>query len=82
MSPKNTWTMTKHPRIARLVILGVLFSISAFAQDAKLAPDKQAKLEAIIARFMAANQIPGVSVGVARRVDPDPGFHLRFPPGE
>jgi len=64
MSPKNTWTMTKHARIARLVILGVLFSISAFAQDAKLAPDKQAKLEAIIARFMAANQIPGVSVGV------------------
>ena len=64
MSPKNTWTMTKHTRIARLVILGVLFSISAFAQDAKLAPDKQAKLEAIITRFMAANQIPGVSVSV------------------
>ncbi|MBI3476190.1 MAG: beta-lactamase family protein [Acidobacteria bacterium] len=56
--------MTKHARIVRLVILGVLFSIGAFAQDAKLAPDQQAKLEAIIAHFMAANQIPGVSVSV------------------
>ena len=35
-----------------------------FAQETRLAPDAQARLEAIIARFIAANHIPGASVSV------------------
>jgi serine beta-lactamase-like protein LACTB, mitochondrial len=65
--PRNKPTDTSavyHTRLAILAILSLLFSASAFAQDPKLAPEKQTKLEAAIARFMAANTIPGVSVAV------------------
>ncbi len=47
----------------RLTIL-ILFSTVAFAEASKLAPEKQTRLEAAVARFMAANNIPGVSVAV------------------
>ena len=52
--PRNKPTGTSavyHPRLAILAILSLLFSASAFAQDPKLAPEKQTKLEAAIARF-------------------------------
>jgi serine beta-lactamase-like protein LACTB len=65
--PRNKPTDTSavyHPRLAILAILSLLFSASVFAQDPRLAPEKQTKLEAAIARFMAANTIPGVSVAV------------------
>jgi serine beta-lactamase-like protein LACTB len=41
-----------------------LLCVSSFPQEAKLAPEKQTKLEAAIARFMTAKKIPGVSVVV------------------
>jgi serine beta-lactamase-like protein LACTB len=44
--------------------LVILFAATAFAQDAKIAPEKQTHIEAAVARFMAANKIPGVSVAV------------------
>ena len=47
-----------------LAAVAVLFSPDALAQDAKFAPEKQTRLEAAIARFMSAHQIPGVSVAV------------------
>jgi CubicO group peptidase (beta-lactamase class C family) len=49
--------------LAIIAMLSIL-SASTFALDPKLAPDKQTKVEAAIARFMAANQIPGVSVAI------------------
>jgi serine beta-lactamase-like protein LACTB, mitochondrial len=64
---RNGWTASSAVINSRLVIgvvLSVLLSASAFAQDAKLAPEKQAKLEAAIAHFMATNSIPGISVAV------------------
>jgi serine beta-lactamase-like protein LACTB len=56
--------MSRRSRPAGLVLLCVLLATAVLAQEPKLAPDKQANLEASIARFMAANHIPGVSVGV------------------
>jgi serine beta-lactamase-like protein LACTB, mitochondrial len=44
--------------------LTFLFCVVALSQEPKLAPEKQTKLEAAIARFMAAKQTPGVSVAV------------------
>lgn len=50
-------------QLATIALLSVL-SARTFALDPKLAADKQTKVEAAIARFMAANQIPGVSVAI------------------
>jgi len=50
--------------IAVVALYCILLSPSTVAQDTKLAPEKQTKLEVAIARFMAANSIPGVSVAV------------------
>lgn len=47
-----------------LASLVLLFAATAFAQDAKIAPEKQTRIKAAVARFMAANKIPGVSVAV------------------
>jgi CubicO group peptidase (beta-lactamase class C family) len=41
----------------------ILFSAAA-AQPVAITPEKRAQFEAVIARFMAANRIPGVSVAV------------------
>ena len=48
------------------ILLVVLVSLPApaVAQTSQIAPEKRAQLEATIARFMAANSIPGVSVAV------------------
>jgi CubicO group peptidase (beta-lactamase class C family) len=35
-----------------------------FAQDAKLAPEKRTQIEQAISKFMAANQVPGISAAV------------------
>jgi hypothetical protein len=42
----------------------LLQAASAFAQISQIAPDKRAQFEAAIARFMAANGTPGVSVAI------------------
>lgn len=55
---------TLHRCCVIIAVLVILLATIAPAQEAKLAPEKQAKLEAAIARFMAANSIPGVSVAV------------------
>jgi CubicO group peptidase (beta-lactamase class C family) len=49
--------------IACSVIL-IAAAVPLFAQDAKLAKDKQAQIEAAAARFMAAKRIPGISVAI------------------
>jgi serine beta-lactamase-like protein LACTB, mitochondrial len=63
---------TRRPRLgftlARLsaifpIVLGLLFA-PAVAQPGHLAPEKRAQLKKAIARFMAANSTPGVSVAV------------------
>jgi serine beta-lactamase-like protein LACTB len=41
-----------------------LLSASAIAQPSQIAPEKRAQFETAIARFMAANSLPGVSVAV------------------
>jgi len=64
---RNRWTAAFFISVSRLTsfaLLSVLLCASAFAQDAKITPEKQTKLEAGIAHFMAANSIPGVSVAV------------------
>jgi CubicO group peptidase (beta-lactamase class C family) len=48
---------------APLLIAHLLLS-AAFAQPAQIAPEKRAQIETTIARFMAANSTPGVSVAV------------------
>lgn len=45
-------------------ILLFISSTTAFPQSAQIAPAKRTELESAIARFMAANSIPGVSVAV------------------
>jgi serine beta-lactamase-like protein LACTB, mitochondrial len=39
-------------------------SASAVAQSSHIAPEKRARMEAVISRFMAANSIPGLSAAV------------------
>ena len=52
--------------LAVLLIVIVYFVLPApsIAQSVQIAPDKRARLETAIARFMAANSTPGVSVAV------------------
>ena len=47
-----------------IVIVYFVLPVPSIAQSAQIAPDKRARLEAVIARFMAANSTPGVSVAV------------------
>lgn len=64
---RNKWIVSPDldsRRAAARTLLLLLLVASAFAQDAKLAPDKQAVIEASVTRFMAANKIPGLSVAV------------------
>ncbi len=54
-------------RQAHWLILFLLLATSALpahAQESKLAPEKQAKIEATISKFMAANSAPGISAAV------------------
>ena len=46
-----------------IIILGLL-TLPSFGQSTQIAPEKRAKIEAAIARFMAAKSTPGVSVAV------------------
>ena len=52
--------------IALAVALTLVTSFSRVlcAQDAKLAPEKRTQIEQAVAKFMAANQVPGISVAV------------------
>lgn len=47
-----------------LAVLCITVGPSAVAQESKIAPEKKAAMESAIARIMAANHIPGVSVAV------------------
>jgi len=47
-----------------LLVVFVFLPAPAVAQPRQIAPEKRFQLEATIARFMAANSIPGVSVAV------------------
>ena len=49
---------------AVVLVIRILFSALAGAQSSRIAPEQKAQLGAAIARFMAANSIPGVSVAV------------------
>ncbi len=46
---------------AALLVAG---SLALPAQDAKLAPEKRTQIEQVISKFMAANQVPGLSAAV------------------
>ena len=46
------------------LLLAVLISTTALAQDHQLAPDKQAQIEAAVSKFMASSHVPGLSVAV------------------
>src|SRR5215510_9473864 len=47
-----------------IFVLAYLLPPGSSAQQTKLAPDKQTRIEAAVARFMAANAVPGMSVAV------------------
>jgi CubicO group peptidase (beta-lactamase class C family) len=47
-----------------MLVLGVLTSRCGIAQDGKLAAEKREQIEQAIAKFMAANQVPGLSAAV------------------
>jgi serine beta-lactamase-like protein LACTB, mitochondrial len=47
-----------------LTLCGFLFAAPGFAQQTKLAPEKQQQIEAATAKFMAETHVPGVSVAV------------------
>jgi CubicO group peptidase (beta-lactamase class C family) len=53
-----------HPGLAILILLPLVLGLPSLAQEAKLPPQKQTRIEAAIARFMATNTVPGVSVAV------------------
>jgi serine beta-lactamase-like protein LACTB len=51
--------------LSAILLLGdLLLSVSASVQPGQIAPEKRSQFETAIARFMAANGIPGVSVAV------------------
>jgi serine beta-lactamase-like protein LACTB, mitochondrial len=60
----------KSVRIFSILALGVCFlgiASEALAQDGKLSPGKQARLEAAISKFMAASSLPGISAAVVEK---------------
>ena len=50
--------------VAAVLTLGFISPPSVFGQTGKIAPLAKSRMEAAIAKFMAANSIPGVSVAV------------------
>ena len=50
--------------VSLFLMVGLCLALPVRAEDATILPEKRQKLEAAIARFMAANSIPGVSVAV------------------
>lgn len=48
------------------ILLGLL-ATTVFAQDAKLSAERRTQLETTIAKFMSANNVPGVSAAVVER---------------
>jgi serine beta-lactamase-like protein LACTB, mitochondrial len=51
-------------RIVTILLLAPFWPVSAVAQSVQIAPAKRTQLENAVARFMAANSTPGVSVAV------------------
>jgi len=62
--PLATFAMQALPAVFCFVILFSAAAAAAAAQPVAITPEKRAQFEAVIARFMAANRIPGVSVAV------------------
>ena len=54
----------RSPRWLALILLLAASALPALAQEGKLAPEKQAKIEAAISKFMAAGSAPGISAAV------------------
>jgi CubicO group peptidase (beta-lactamase class C family) len=52
------------------ILLVVLFSIHAAAQDATVPPAKRAQIEKAVSAFMTANSVPGVSVAIVQNGQP------------
>jgi len=55
---------TRLLRLALLVCLLAAVNLPLAAQEARLSPEKQAKIEAAILRFMGATHVPGISAAV------------------
>ena len=49
-----------------LCLTFVLIHIVSSAQEAKLAPATRKQIEATVAKFMAVNNVPGISVAVVK----------------
>src|ERR1700690_947567 len=64
MSRKSLTSSAIRAIPAVLLVAVALLGAAGVAQPAPIAPEKKARLEAAIARFMAANSTPGVSVAV------------------
>jgi hypothetical protein len=64
--PLATFAMQALPAVFCFVILfsAAAAAAVAAAQPVAITPEKRAQFEVVIARFMAANRIPGVSVAV------------------
>ena len=62
--PLATFAMQALPAVFCFVILFSAAAAVAAAQPVAITPEKRAQFEVVIARFMAANRIPGVSVAV------------------
>src|SRR6476620_4313674 len=52
------------PAILAIALSVVTITSIAFAQDAKLSPDKQSQIESTISKFMSANSVPGISAAI------------------
>jgi len=53
--------------LAQLFCLTVVFAVTvSFAQEAKLASTTRKEIETAVAKFMAANSVPGISVAVVK----------------
>jgi len=62
-TPNQRWPKA----LARLFCLtSVFIGTISFAQDAKLAPSTRKEIETTVARFMAKNSVPGMSVAVVK----------------
>src|SRR6266404_9044160 len=58
--PASSNGRTKYLRIL-LIVLG---TIPAYAQESKLSPEKRTQVEAAASKFLASTHVPGISVGI------------------
>ncbi len=66
-SNRSGWiagSIARRSKLTIVLVLSLAYATPTLAQTGKIAPEKKAQIEAAIAKFMATNSIPGVSVAV------------------